>query len=174
MADPWQFCKLVEEDPTTGQLILLKDNVAKLRKYLSTVNSNVKGDPIALISILGGRSSGVSLYTNLIAEYLNKNGMSWTASMKDKGLQGFAFGSTSNENGKLVPDEEKSGIYFWPQMFHRVHGNGAKLLWIMHVHHKKSDAESLEQSSLNLLLAIASSAVVDIFWKEQKVHLQYN
>lgn len=170
MSDPWQFCKLVEEDPATGQLVLLKDNVVKLRKYLaSSVDSTV---PITFLSILGGPSSGKSLYTNLIAEFLNKNGMGWTTSIKENGLQGFAFGSAPTTNGKLVPDEEKSGIYFWPKIFYRDPGNGAKLLWIMHVHHKKSDDEFVEQGSLNLLLATASSTVVDIVWKEQKVKLQ--
>lgn len=166
----WNSCKLIEEQEN-GELKLLTENLTQLMSKLN--KPEFQDIPIVLLGITGGKQSGKSFYTNLIAEYLKYDGKSWTKGMKEQGLKGFAFGdgevrvSAEKVDGIFEPgDEERSGVYFWPELFLLEQCTGKKLLWIMHLYDGARE-QQISEGPVTTFVKVASSRLVEIIWKAE-------
>lgn len=94
----WKACKIVEEDEN-GKLQLLQDNLDKLQRHLRLDEYDIAD--LNIISVIGARENENAFLTNLLRLYLKKNGKrSWSTSLEENGLEGFAFGTTITKEDK--------------------------------------------------------------------------
>ncbi|ODM91213.1 hypothetical protein Ocin01_15469 [Orchesella cincta] len=142
------------------RLVLDYENLAKV-KEIKNFDPEL---PVAIISIIGEPESGKTTHTNLVIQNLqHKGGNGWldkidvssTSPKKVARLPGFSIFSET---------EEESGISLWPEAFCIKKRN----VLLLHVHYSIYDKRSNRRDSLEYLLALLSSRIVEVIWKQNE------
>lgn len=164
----WKYSKVVERDESTGKLNLKLENMMKI---VSSVPAECRTLPVVLLAVIGPNQSGKSFCSNLILERLRKpDGQSDTIgwmndlTLHGQPLTGFAYGNgaTSVTEGCRIPDEYSSGIYMWPEPFRVTVLKEERLVWVLDTHYTKDDGWKGVLDSLQSLLCIMCSRLVEI------------
>ncbi|CAL8133385.1 unnamed protein product [Orchesella dallaii] len=157
--EPLTLCNRID-----GRLISENSNLEKLYGILAD-NGKL---PVAIISIIGEKSSGKTSTTNLLIQNLRNNSThGWLEKVtlnSDKGrkvepLPGFPLKEKTRET---------SDVSIWPEHFFMTNHGIKLMVLVLHVHYSKKDPRSQDVDSLEVFLSLISSKIVEIQWKKRE------
>ncbi|CAL8133387.1 unnamed protein product [Orchesella dallaii] len=158
--------KLLIFKQVNGKIIPLESNINKINE-IKNFDSTF---PIAFISLIGEKGSGKTTYTRLLAQnfrhnssngWLQKVDINSTSRNKVQPLLGFTPESSKN-------DEGESEISLWPEAFPiKIRGSIVMVL-LFHLDVSEKDVTPESKASLEYLLCLLSSRIVEIHWKRDE------
>ncbi|CAL8133393.1 unnamed protein product [Orchesella dallaii] len=154
------ICRRIE-----GNLVFIEENLDKISK-MARFDPDI---PTAVVSFIGEKGSGKTIYTNLLIQSLRHN---CTGGWLDK-----VDGNSAKRN-QVTPlpgfprcsseDTKYSEVCLWPETFYLQSRGKSMLVLILHTEYEESDPRSNDVDSLEVFLSLVCSKIVEIHWQNDE------